>query len=67
MSEQQQISNLEVKVAYLEKTVSELSDVLWKQQKELDGLKDLYRVLKDRVGADPGLVDASRNDRPPHY
>ncbi|MFT3707497.1 MAG: SlyX family protein [Archangium sp.] len=66
MSEQQ-ISNLEVKVAYLEKTVAELSDVLWKQQKELDVLKDLYRVLKDRVGADPGLVDASRNDRPPHY
>jgi SlyX protein len=62
-----QISNLEVKVAYLEKTLSELSDVVWKQQKDLDALKDQYRVLKDRVAADPGLVDASRNDRPPHY
>lgn len=62
-----QISNLEVKVAYLEKTLGELSDVVWKQQKELDLLKDQYRMLKDRVGADPGLVDASRNDRPPHY
>lgn len=61
------LAELEVKCAYLEKTVSELSDVLWSQQKELDALKDLYRVLKDRVGADPGIVDASRNDRPPHY
>lgn len=66
MSEQR-LADLEVKCAYLEKTVSDLSDVLWAQQKELDGLKDLYRVLKDRVAADPGLVDASRNDRPPHY
>ncbi|MFZ5439118.1 MAG: SlyX family protein [Myxococcota bacterium] len=66
MSEQR-LADLEVKCAYLEKTVSELSDVIWSQQKELDALKDLYRVLKDRVAADPGLVDASRNDRPPHY
>lgn len=61
------ISDLQVKVAYLEKTLGELSDVVWKQQKELDVLKDQYRMLRDRVSADPGLVDASRNDRPPHY
>ena len=61
------LSELEVKCAYLEKTVAELSEVLWRQQKELDALKDSYRGLKDRLSADPGLVDASRQDRPPHY
>lgn len=61
------LSELEVKCAYLEKTIAELSDVMWRQQKELDALKDVQRQLRDRVDADPGLVDAARNDRPPHY
>ncbi len=61
------LADLEVKCAYLERTVLELSDVLWKQQKELDALKEAYRGIKDRLATDPGIVDASRNDRPPHY
>lgn len=61
------LSELEVKCAYLEKTVAELSEVLWRQQQELDSLKEGYRGLKDKLASDPGLVDASRNDRPPHY
>jgi SlyX protein len=66
MSEQR-LADLEVKCAYLEKTVSELSEVMWRQQRELDLLRDAYKGLKERVSADPGIVDASRNDRPPHY
>lgn len=61
------MADLEVKCAYLEKTLSELSDVVWKQQRELDALKDAYRGLKDRLSAEPGLVDASVQERPPHY
>lgn len=61
------LADLEVKCAYLEKTLSELSDVVWKQQKELDALKDAYRGLKDRLNAEPGLVDAAQQERPPHY
>ncbi|MGV3624302.1 MAG: SlyX family protein [Archangium sp.] len=66
MSEQR-LADLEVKCAYLEKTLGELSDVVWRQQRELDAMKEAYKILKDRVAADPGLVDASRQDRPPHY
>lgn len=61
------LSDLEVKCAYLEKTLSELSEVVWRQQRELDALKDAYRGLKDRLNAEPGLVDAAVNERPPHY
>jgi len=61
------LDDLEVKCAHLEKMESELSEVLWRQQKELDALKDGYRGIKERLAADPGLVDASVNDRPPHY
>lgn len=61
------LSDLEVKCAYLEKTLSELSEVVWRQQRELDALKDGYRGLKDRLNAEPGLVDAAITERPPHY
>jgi SlyX protein len=61
------LADLEVKCAHLEKMVSDLSEVMWRQQKELDALKDAYRGLKDRLAGDPGLVDASNNERPPHY
>lgn len=61
------LSELEVKFAHLEKTVSELSEVMWRQQKELDALKDAYRTVKERMGNDPGIVDPSVTERPPHY
>lgn len=61
------LSDLEVKCAHLEKMVSDLSEVMWRQQKELDALKDAYRSVKERMGNDPGIVDASVNERPPHY
>ena len=63
----QRLADLEVKCAYLEKTLGDLSDVVWRQQRELDTMRDAYKQLRDRVAADPGLVDASRQDRPPHY
>ncbi|MFO0596913.1 MAG: SlyX family protein [Myxococcaceae bacterium] len=61
------LADVQVKCAYLEKTVGELSDVVWRQQQELDALKEVVRGLKDKLSGDPGLVDASRHDRPPHY
>lgn len=61
------LDELEVRYTHLEKTVQELSDVIWRQQQELDLLRDLVERLKGRLDADPGLVEAGRVDRPPHY
>lgn len=61
------LENLEVKCAHLEKLVQELSEVLWAQQRELDALREQVRGVKDRLAAEPGLVDAGRHDVPPHY
>lgn len=61
------LENLEVKCAHLEKLVQELSEVLWAQQRELDALREQVRGVRDRLAAEPGLVDASRQDVPPHY
>ncbi len=61
------LENVEVKCAHLEKQVLELSEVLWAQQRELDALKEQLRGVRDRLGADPGLVDGAQQETPPHY
>ncbi len=61
------LADLEVKCAHLEKMLSDLSEVMWRQQQELDALKDGYRQVRERLKGDPGLVDASVTERPPHY
>jgi SlyX protein len=64
----ERIETLEFKVAHLERALQELSDVLYRQQRELDALRDrnqqlLEQVqqLEDRAG-DPNAVEI-----PPHY
>ncbi|MCC6335315.1 MAG: SlyX family protein [Myxococcales bacterium] len=61
------LTELEMSHAHLEKTVAELSEVVWRQQQQLDALKELFGSLKERLAAEPGLVDAGRQDKPPHY
>ena len=62
------IERLEFKVAHLEKAVQDLSDVVYRQQRELDALRERGKVLEEQVqeledrGADPNGVEI-----PPHY
>jgi uncharacterized coiled-coil protein SlyX len=61
------LEELEVRYSHLEKAQADLSEVVWRQQRELDELRELVRGLSERLRGDPGLVEASRVDRPPHY
>ena len=61
------LDELEARYAQLEHTLSELSDVVWRQQRELDLLQEQLGQLKAKLATDPGLVDATRQDKPPHY
>jgi SlyX protein len=63
------IVNIETKVAYLEHSVSELSEVMASQnqtvaelQKKLDVLIHMYRQLKD-----DGDAGDMPHEKPPHY
>jgi SlyX protein len=62
------IERLEFKVAHLEKAVQDLSDVVYRQQRELDALRERGKALEEQVqeledrGADPNGVEI-----PPHY
>jgi SlyX protein len=62
------IEALEFKIAHLERALQQLSDVLYRQQRELDALRDRNQQLieqvqqiEDRAG-DPNAVEI-----PPHY
>ena len=50
-----------------ERLVNELSDVIWSQQQQLDALKIALQQLEKKLGGDPGLVDATQDEKPPHY
>jgi SlyX protein len=64
----QRIDALEFKVAHLERALQELSDVMYRQQRELNSLRDRNQQLVEQVqqleerGGDPQGVEI-----PPHY
>lgn len=61
------ITELETRFTHQERLVSELSDVVWKQQQELDRLTKAVAILEQKLSGDPGLVDAHQHEKPPHY
>jgi len=63
------IERLEMKIAYLERANNELSDVVYRQQREIQGLRAKMETLADRVSAMPATDEARtpEDERPPHY
>lgn len=62
------IEALEFKVAHLERTTQELSDVLYAQQRRLDELLTLNRQLVNQIESiDARSADPNRVEIPPHY
>ncbi|MDB2409927.1 SlyX family protein [Pseudomonadales bacterium] len=63
------IVELETKIAFLEKHINELSDVLYAQQKQIDELGTKYVNLKDHLTniEQPDGATAEEDEKPPHY
>jgi SlyX protein len=59
---------LEIKIAYQEQTISQLNEVILEQQRRLDQLESIYRVLRDKLRSleEPG-GDPDAQEPPPHY
>ena len=61
---------LELAVAHLTKTVDEMSDIMARQQKEIDVLQRRVEMLMQREAgreADGGGAVVLGDERPPHY
>ena len=68
MGEANRIEALEFKVAHLERALQELSDVMYRQQREIDGMLELNRQLRSQVEQlETRGADANSVEIPPHY
>jgi SlyX protein len=69
MNPNDRLSALEEKLAFLERAVNDLSDVVVRQQKELDLATDRHQHLIDKLAvmeSDPG-PSLTAEEKPPHY
>lgn len=68
---QEQLIEIQTRVAYQEDTLTQLNDVISRQDGELVQLKQQLRLLAQRLDElvrEPGQSDAEIIDeRPPHY
>jgi SlyX protein len=65
------LERIETKIAFLESANAELSDVVYRQRKEIDALKARLSALTARLDAGPA-AEGSRpytleEEKPPHY
>ncbi|MGH8175635.1 MAG: SlyX family protein [Steroidobacter sp.] len=60
---------LEMKIAFLERASQELSDVVYRQQQELDELRTQVALLVNRMDAmkSAETTYTVEQERPPHY
>jgi SlyX protein len=60
------LERVESKIAFLERSIAELSDVVFRQHQEIQALEAKLKALKERMedtSADRVIVQ----ERPPHY
>lgn len=63
------LEHIQFKIAFLERAASELSDVVFRQHKEIQVLETKLKALADRLsGAQPEENPRPpEQERPPHY
>ena len=68
-AQDERTEQLELKLAYLERAGQELSDVVYRQQQELDGLKARLARLADQLQevAERPRDYPAEDEKPPHY
>lgn len=63
------LEQIEIKLAYQEDTVRELSDVIYRQQLLIDALEQRCRQLEERITSMTSAPPPSpaEDEKPPHY
>ena len=70
MLDNDRLEDLEIKCAHLERAVQELSDVVYRQQQQLDGALLRNQDLAGQIAALEMAAEAAggpRTESPPHY
>lgn len=63
------LEQIETKIAFLERANTELSDVVFRQQREIESLRARIVALAERIEAvqSETAVRTPEDERPPHY
>ncbi|HEY2675389.1 MAG TPA: SlyX family protein [Steroidobacteraceae bacterium] len=62
------LEQVQSKIAYLERAMSELSDVVFRQHKEIQTLEAQLKNIKERLeGSTSEETRPSAEEKPPHY
>ena len=62
------LEQVQSKIAYLERAMTELSDVVFRQHREILALETQVKALRERLeGAPSEPVRSAEQERPPHY
>ncbi|MDC3237389.1 SlyX family protein [bacterium] len=68
--DEERLIDIETKLAYLEKVIKDLNDVVCEQQKEIENLTStcskLLKLGNEYTQIISG-IDAPANEKPPHY
>ena len=67
---EERLTEIEIKLAYQEKIIKDLNDVICDQQKEIEKLgsicEKLIKIVKEN-GLTVPIIDAPADEKPPHY
>jgi SlyX protein len=62
------LEQVQSKIAYLERAMAELSDVVFRQHREIQALEAQLRAVRERLEvASSEEGRATEQERPPHY
>jgi len=61
------LEQLEVKIAFLERANTELSEALFRQHREIEILRAQLVALAERVATTGSEALSAEQERPPHY
>jgi uncharacterized coiled-coil protein SlyX len=62
------LEQIQSKIAYLERSMTELSDVVFRQHQEIQVLEARLKALRDRLEGTPfEEMRTAEQERPPHY
>jgi uncharacterized coiled-coil protein SlyX len=62
------LEQVQSKIAYLERAMAELSDVVFRQHGEIQALEAQLKAVRDRLEVAPSEeVRSAEQERPPHY
>ncbi|MEX2479462.1 MAG: SlyX family protein [Gammaproteobacteria bacterium] len=69
MDEETALEKIELRIAYLESTNQELSDIVYQQQREIEALRTRFAAFAQRLDAwyAEQSESAPADERPPHY